>query len=260
MVTRIHTVILTRNEAHNIARAVASARPLGDVTVIDSESGDETVAVARNAGAAIIVHPWPGFAAQRKYALETIAAEWILFLDADEEITPELALEISSIPFDANGYFIRRRSLFLGGWMRHGSWGRDRVMRLFKRSMAHIEDRPVHEEVTVTGTTKTLNAWMLHYSQGDFAEVGRKFTMYVPLMAEEISGRRDAIGGAEIAGRGLSSFARDYILRRGFLDGWRGFVLAFWGMASVVAKYAEARRILETPEREKKSANRPPTI
>lgn len=257
--TRVQTVIIAQNEADRIARAVRSALPLGPVTVLDGGSSDETIARARKAGAETLSHPWPGYAAQRRYALETVACEWMLFLDADEEITPELAAEIAACAFDADGYRIRRRGLFLGGWMRHGSWGRNRVLRLFRRARARVEDRLVHEEVSIDGVVADLSAPMLHYSQGDFAEVARKFELYVPLMAEDLARRRRSIGGVEIALRAASAFVKDYVLLAGFLDGWRGFVLAFWGMSSVVAKYAEARRLIEARAGGEKSRAIPPS-
>lgn len=245
MKTRVQTLILAQDEAAHIARAIRSALPLGSVCVIDGGSTDETVRIAEAAGARVIAHVWPGFAAQRRFALEQADAEWALFLDADEEISSELAREITACDFGAAGYYLRRRSLFLGRWMRHGAWGRDRVLRLVRRDLASVPERAVHEEVVVGGSTATFEHVAWHYAQNDFATIGRKFTAYVPLMAAEILTRRGEkrIGLIEMIARAKLSFIRDYFFRQGFRDGWQGFVLAFWGAASVVAKYAEARRL-----------------
>jgi glycosyltransferase involved in cell wall biosynthesis len=251
---RIRVVIIASNEESRIERAVRSGLQVGPVTVVDGGSRDRTCDRAGSAGAEIILNPWPGFAAQRRFAIEQVREPWMLFLDADEEVTRELADAIRALDLSASptrGFRIRRRSRFLGRWMRHGAWGRDAVLRLFRRDSASVADRLVHEEVSVPGPVGELDGFLLHYAQDDFETVGRKFAAYVPLMAEEIAKRRIArgagasIGLVEITLRAKLSFARDYFLRAGFLDGWQGFVLAFWGSASVVAKYAEARRILE---------------
>ncbi len=242
----LQTLILTRNEAHQVARAIASALPLGPVAVIDSGSTDATQDVARGAGAAVLENAWPGFAAQRRWAIAQASAEWILFLDADEELTPELTTAIRTAldgGSDAAGFLLPRRSLFLDRWIRHGAWGRDRVLRLFRRRSATVPERAVHEEVVVDGTVVALPHHLLHYSQPDFATVARKLADYVPLMAAEIVKSGRVLPPILIFPRAAASFLRDFVLRRGFLDGWPGFLLAWWGAVSTVAKYAEARRL-----------------
>lgn len=245
MTPPLQTIILARNEAHQVARAIASALPLGPVVVVESGSTDATVEVARAAGAEVVENPWPGFAAQRRWAIDRASSLWILFLDADEELTPELRDAIAAVleAPDADGYRIPRRSLFLGRWMRHGAWGRDRVLRLFRRDVADVPERAVHEEVVVKGTVRELPAAMLHHSQPDFAVVARKLADYVPLMASEIVRQGRVLPPPLIFPRAAASFLRDFVLRLGFLDGWPGFLLAWWGAVSTVAKYAEAHRL-----------------
>ena len=242
---KIETLIIARNEESVIGRAIRSALPLGPVTVIDGGSTDGTGEAARAAGATILENPWPGFAAQRRFAIAKASTEHLLFLDADEEVTPELVAAIQSLDWSANGYRIRRRSRFLGRWMRYGAWRHDHVLRLFKRSGADVPERAVHEKVSIFGEILRIETPLLHYAQDDFQTVGRKFTNYIPLAALEIVKRGRPPGIIAIIARAEASFLRDYFLRLGFLDGWRGFVLAFWGMASVIAKYAEARRLAE---------------
>ena len=237
--------IIATNEESNIARAVASARGLGRILVVDGGSTDRTVEAARAAGAEVLANPWPGFAAQRRFALARVSTEWILFLDADEEISPELAGELRSLAPASAGYRIRRRNYFLGRVMSHGAWGRDAVLRLARARKADVPERAVHEEMSVDGQVSSLSHPIIHHAQNDFATVGAKFALYMPLMAEELVRRRRRIGMIETLARAKLAFLRDYILRAGFLDGWRGFVLAFWGMSSNVAKYAEAKRLLE---------------
>lgn len=242
---QLTTLIIASNEEDTISRAVLSAIPLGNVIVVDGGSTDRTVAAAQEAGADVIENSWPGFAAQRRFALERCETEWALFLDADEEITEPLSQEIAALDPQCDGYRIRRKNLFLGRWMEHGAWGRDRVLRLFRLDRAEVPDRAVHEEVKISGTVGELDAPLLHYAQNDFGTVGEKFASYIPLMAQEIVGRKKQISMPAVFLRAKWSFFRDLFLRRGFLDGWRGFVLAFWGAASIVAKYAEAKRLME---------------
>lgn len=237
--------IIATNEEPIIARAVSSARGLGRVLVVDGGSTDRTVEAARASGAEVIANPWPGYAAQRRFALARVATEWILFLDADEEISAELADELRFLSPVADGYRIRRRNYFLGRVMRHGAWGRDAVLRLARTAKAGMPERPVHEEMAVDGPVSSLAHPIIHHAQNDFATVGAKFALYMPLMAEELVRRRKRIGMIETLARAKLAFFRDYVLRAGFLDGWRGFVLAFWGMSSIIAKYAEARRLIE---------------
>lgn len=242
MTLPLTTLIIARNEAEQIDRAVRSASPLGKVLVVDGGSTDETIARARAAGADVVSNAWPGFVAQRRFAIAQCKTEWALFLDADEAVTPDLASEISSLDPRHDGYLIRRRNLFLGRWMEHGAWGRDRVLRLFRRGKASLADRAVHETVSIDGSVGVLHHHLLHYAQNDFGTIGRKFADYIPLQAEEIAKRGRRINMFSVLISAKASFLRDYILRRGFLDGWQGLVLAFWGSASVVAKYAEAKR------------------
>ncbi|OIO29425.1 MAG: hypothetical protein AUJ18_08450 [Candidatus Hydrogenedentes bacterium CG1_02_42_14] len=246
---QIHVVIIAKDEAINIERAVVSGKRIGNVTVIDSGSVDKTIELAEAAGAKVIHNTWKGYADQRRFALEYIQDEWIFFLDADEIISPELADKINGMELTADGCRIKRISQFLGRWMKHGSWGRDSVLRLFKRNKAIIEERLVHEEVKVNGSTIFIHEPIRHFAQNDFETIGKKFTTYLPLMAAEIAKRGKNPNMFFVFLNASGAFIRDYFLRAGFLDGWQGFVLAFWGAASIIAKYAEAKRIMENTVR-----------
>ena len=190
-----------------------------------------------------------GRAAQRRFAVAEARSAWILFLDADEEATPPVEAEVRAVlsapRFD--GYRIPRRGLFLGTWIRHGAWGRDRVLRLARRSAARVADRRVHEAMEVDGPVGDLSAPLLHHSQPDLASVGRKFGRYVELAAQDLADRRRGRGVAawETALRPAGDFVRDYVLRLGFLDGTAGLLLASVGALSTMAKYHRARRILD---------------
>ncbi|RMH58881.1 MAG: glycosyltransferase family 2 protein [Candidatus Hydrogenedentota bacterium] len=244
----LSVIILARDAAETIGEAVSSARGLGRILVIDSGSRDETVDIARKAGAEIVEREWPGYAAQRQWAIDNVKSEWILFLDADEALTPELAREIGELqPGPWNGFRIPRRNQFLGEWISHGTWGRDTVLRLFRRSQAEVPPRAIHETVEVAGRVGRLEHPLLHFAQNDFRTIAEKLSEYVTPMAEEILKKKGSgnISTATLMLRPAAAFFKDYVIHAGFLDGWRGFVLAFWQAASVLAKYAEARRLIE---------------
>ena len=241
----ITVIILTKNEESNIERAVNSGKKIGLVLVVDSDSTDRTLELAKMSGAKTVVEPWKGFASQRNWAIDQVETNWIFFLDADEEITSELAAKIRELDFSVDGYLIKRKSLFLGRWMEHGAWGRDYVTRLFDKNKGRVNDRLVHEEVKIDGTVATIEEPIMHYTQDDFKTVSQKLSDYVPLMAAEIAKKGRNPSMIEILARAKISFFRDYFIRAGFLDGWQGIALATWGAVSVFAKYSEAKRLME---------------
>lgn len=248
---RLTAALIVRDEEEQIARAIRSVAWADEIIVVDGGSTDGTRPAAAAAGARVIERPWEGFAAARRTALAEARGGWILFIDADEEATPELGAEIRALlggAPDRVGYRIRRRGLFLGRWMRHGAWGRDRVLRLARRDRARVEERRVHETMEVDGPVGDLSGVLLHHSQPDLASVGRKFGRYVELAAADLADRRRSagrrIGAWEVALRPCVGFIRDYVVRLGFLDGAEGLLLAAVGALSTMAKVHRARRLL----------------
>jgi glycosyltransferase involved in cell wall biosynthesis len=200
-----------------------------EIVVVDSESQDKTVQVAREFTDRVIVRPWPGFAAQKNFAVAQCAGEWILSLDADEEAEPELREEIAAIQADpraCDGYAVRRRNVFLGRFIRHGGLYPDWQVRLFRRGRGRFAERAVHESVTVTGPLGRLSGHLVHRSYegvGDFIERANR---YSALAAEQMirDGRRVRAG--ELVLRPLGRFLSMYVLQGGWLDGRRGLLLA----------------------------------
>lgn len=245
---RISGLVIASNEAGRIESCVRSLSFCDEVVVVDGGSRDETVARARAAGARVVSNPWPGFARQRRFALTTTDAEWILFLDADEAVPPDAAEEIRAVveakAGGPDGYLLPRRSDFLGRTMRYGAWRNDAPLRLARRARVRIPERRVHERLEVEGTIGRLVHPILHDAQPDFATVARKFHDYLDLSVSELLEKRGPSGVAswEVFLRPPAAFVRDAVLRLGFLDGWRGLALAGWNAASVLARYAEARR------------------
>jgi glycosyltransferase involved in cell wall biosynthesis len=231
---KLSVILITKNEALNLGSCLESVRFADQIIVVDSGSTDNTVEIARAAGAKVIqTEDWPGFGIQKNRALAAAEGEWILSIDADERITPPLAAEILAVvsgqPSNgtaADAYNIARRSWYCGRFIEHAGWSPDYVTRLFRRGNAVFTDDLVHERIVVTGTTSQLLTPMLHYTFRNFSEVLRKVDQYSTLSAQQrySKGQRSSVGKAVL--HGLAAFIRTYIFKRGFQDGAHGLALA----------------------------------
>ena len=245
---RLSVVIIGWNEEERLRACLESAAWADEIIVIDAESTDKTVQVAREFTDKIWVRPWAGFAAQKNFALEQATGEWVLSLDADERVTPELRDRIDRIVRangPADGYSIPRKNVFWGAWMRHGGLYPDYQLRLFRRAAGRFVDSAVHESVVVEGHVEALDEPMLHHSYRGLEDFVTRSNRYSTLAAQEIVSRGGRAGLADLALRPLGRFLSMYILKFGFLDGWRGFVLAVLYANYVflrMAKAWEARR------------------
>lgn len=224
----LSVIIITRNEAANIRACLESVAWADEIIVVDSGSDDDTVDICREFTPHVYVHDWPGFGAQKNRALGYATADWVLALDADERVTPELQADIETAIHEgrADGFEIPRLSSFCGRFMRHSGWYPDYVARLFRRGSARFSDDLVHERVLVDGSTAQLDGMLLHYAYDDMEEVLHKVNQYSSAGAQMMQqrGRQATLTGAVL--RGLWSFIRTYFLRAGFLDGREGFMLA----------------------------------
>ncbi len=224
----LSVIIITRNEAANIRACLESVAWADEIIVVDSGSDDDTVDICREFTPHVYVHDWPGFGTQKNRALGYATADWVLSLDADERVTPELRTDIETAIHEgqADGFEIPRLSSFCGRFMRHSGWYPDYVVRLFRRGSARFSDDLVHERVLVDGSTAQLDGMLLHYAYDDMEEVLYKVNQYSSAGAQMMQqrGRQATLTGAVL--RGLWSFMRTYFLRAGFLDGREGFMLA----------------------------------
>jgi glycosyltransferase involved in cell wall biosynthesis len=227
---RLSVIVITKDEAPRIGRCLDSVAWADERIVLDSGSSDDTVAIARARGARVeVATDWPGFGAQKNRALALATGDWVLSLDADEWLSEGQRVELERAVATAAGpaaYRMPRRSTFLGRPMRHSGWWPDHVTRLFRRGAARFSDDPVHERLLVEGEVGTLRAPILHEPYRELDEVVAKMNRYSTAGAERMAaeGRGASVAGAAL--RGLWSFVRVYLLRRGFLDGREGFVLA----------------------------------
>jgi glycosyltransferase involved in cell wall biosynthesis len=224
----LSVILITKNEAANIRACIESVAWADEIVVVDSGSTDDTVDICRQLGATVHVHDWPGFGVQKNRALDYATRDWVLSLDADERVTPELRAEIERVldGAAADAYLVPRLSNYCGRFMRHSGWYPDLLPRLFKRGKARFSDDLVHERLLVEGETSELQGLLLHYAFDDLEEVLHKVNQYSSAGAAMMQrrGRQASLSGAVL--RGLWSFARTYVLRGGFLDGREGFMLA----------------------------------
>jgi glycosyltransferase involved in cell wall biosynthesis len=225
---RLTSITITKNEATQIGDCLDSLAFCNERVVVDSGSSDDTVRICRQKGARVIVHEWCGFGPQRNFALTVIDAEWVLWVDADEVVSPELATSIVRAIDNrmADGYRVARRSRFCGRTMMHSGWNPDYVIRLFRRGKGRWTDAPVHEHAVVEGRVETLPGFLLHHPVERLEEALQKMDLYSTLGAEGLVASGRKVWFVTGIFRGLFAFLRSYILRAGFLDGREGFLLA----------------------------------
>ncbi len=221
-------IIITKNEALNIRECLESVKWADEIVVVDSGSTDDTVAICRELTPHVYIHDWPGFGIQKNRALSYATQDWVLSLDADERVTPELRNEIENAMRDTSvpGYEIPRLSSFCGRYMHHSGWYPDYVTRLFRRGKGEFSNDLVHERVIIQGETGRLTQNLLHESFRDLDQLLGKMNHYSTAGAKMLGQKgRDATLTQAIL-HGFWAFARSYFLRAGFLDGREGFMLA----------------------------------
>jgi glycosyltransferase involved in cell wall biosynthesis len=228
-VQKVTVTVITYNEAANIAAALESVRWADELIVVDSESTDETVAIARRFTDNVIVRPWPGYVAQKNFAAEQASHDWILSLDADERVSAALAEEIRTLlngTPGAPGYRVPRVTFYLGRWIRSTDWYPDYQLRLYDRRRGRWTGRYVHESVRTDGDAGRLRSELHHYAYRDLAHHVQTMDRYTTLAARQMfeDGRR--AGWIDILVTPRLTFFRNYILRGGFRDGMRGLIIS----------------------------------
>lgn len=240
---RLSVIVITHNERANISDCLLSLDFADEVLVLDNASTDGTADIARSLGARVAVtEDWPGFGPQKNRVLALATGDWILSIDADERVTPELREEIlttiSAVP-SQNVFNFPRLSSYCGQYMMHSGWNPDRVIRLFRRGTVRFSDDLVHERLLTQGPVARLNAPLLHQSFPDFESVLDKVNRYSTAGAQVMAknGKSANLWGA--IGHGAWAFFRTYILRRGFLDGQLGLALAISNAEGTYYRYAK---------------------
>ncbi len=236
----LSVIVIAKNEAANIGPCIASVAWADEVIVVDSGSTDDTVSIARAAGAKAYEHvDWPGFGKQKNRALAYANHEWVFSIDADERVTPELRSEIEQAmrSVNADGYFCPRLSQFCGKYIHHSGWYPDYVLRLFRRGKGRFSESLVHESVLLTGKTARLKHPLLHFSYLSQADVERKVEHYSTAAAQQMheSGRQSSHMAAVLSGSW--AFIRTYVFRLGVLDGAAGWQIACMNARTTYFKY-----------------------
>lgn len=235
--------VITYNEADRIEDCVRSLAFCDEVVVVDSGSTDDTRERAAALGARVLVRPFDGYRSQKAFAVAQAAHDWVLCLDADERVSPALRASIEARRdagfADAAGYRCNRLSEYFGAYLRHGNAYPDRVLRLFDRRRGGWRgEREIHEKVGVDGPVARLGGDLLHHPYRSFSELVAKQEKYALMMAQHdhAAGRR--VGWWQLLLNPGWRFVRGYVLRGGFLDGWRGLLYGLVRIAYVRNKYA----------------------
>jgi glycosyltransferase involved in cell wall biosynthesis len=239
---KLTVTVITRNEAAHIGEALDSVAWADERLVVDSFSDDETVAIARARGARVEQREWPGYGDQKNYAADIATHDWILSLDADERVTPELAAEIRELLVrepSASGYRIPRVTSYLGRWLRGTDWYPDYQLRLYDRRAGRWNDRAVHESVSLRGQPGRLRHALQHYAYRDISHHLGTIDRYTTLAAEQAyaEGRRSGPWAAVL--HADAAFLRNYILRRGITQGSVGLVVSVLNSYYVFLKFAK---------------------
>jgi glycosyltransferase involved in cell wall biosynthesis len=239
----VSLIVITRDNARTLKRCLESADFVDETILVDSGSRDATLAIARTAGCRILeTADFPGFPAQKQRALEQVTTPWVLALDADEWIEAPLRAEMMAAlaaPGDAAGFEMPRHSSFCGRVLRHGDWGRDRVVRLVRRERARYGGGWIHDRIHVEGRVAPLRSPLRHEAVFDLEHALWRMNYYSTKTAEERAGLKASLAGA--LGHGFWTFFRSYVLRGGFRDGPEGFFQAatagegsFWRYAKLL--------------------------
>lgn len=238
----LSATVITLNEEANLPRCLASLRGLAsEVVVVDSGSRDRTREIAMAAGARFESQPWLGYAAQKNAAMGHATEAWVLSLDADEAVSPELARSIRERFVrgdpDVDGFLVCRLNFYLGAWIRH-AWYPEWRLRLVRRERAAWTGTGVHERLELSGKTARLAGHLLHYSYRDLADHLERTIRYARLGAEDLAEAGRTARWYHLACSPWLAFFKTLILRHGWRDGWRGWVIACATFVKVFAKYA----------------------
>lgn len=241
---RLSAILITKNEEAHIGACLQSLAFVDEIIILDGASSDRTVEIALEHGARVVVDPaWPGFGPQKNRVLDMAEGEWVLSIDADERITPELAEEIRSVLNDdgAVACAIPRASYFCGQRIHYCGWWPDPVIRLFRRQSCRFSQDLVHERLLVPDAVPVLRLQhpMLHYSYSNLEQVLRKIDSYSSAGARMGSHKGKTASLRSAVLHGMWAFIRTYIVKRGVLDGRAGFLIALMNAEASFYKYAK---------------------
>jgi glycosyltransferase involved in cell wall biosynthesis len=244
----LSVAIIAKDEEDNLRRTLPSVSWADEVVLVDSGSVDKTVALAQSSGAKVFTESWRGFAGQKNFSIDCCRCDWVLSIDADEEVSGELRDEISRLLASApafEAYFIPRKNYFLGRWMRRGGLYPDRKLRLFRRGVARFEERPVHETVRYESATGCLRGDLIHRAYPTLSVYLEHMDRYSSASVPILVGKgKTSRGGLAFVWNvfliPVATFVYNYWIRLGFLDGREGLLFHLYNSVYVSWKYAKA--------------------
>jgi glycosyltransferase involved in cell wall biosynthesis len=239
----LSVIVITKNEAAHIGRCLTSVAWADEIIVLDSGSEDDTVAICKQFTDQVFVTDWPGFGPQKQRALDKSRGDWVLSIDADEEVSPELRDEIMQVmqSADVHGLEIPRMSSYCGRQIKHGGWWPDYVLRLFRRDAGHFSADPVHERIEIKGAIKQLHNPLFHEAFVDPQEVLHKINSYSTLGAQKLFSNGKSASLSLAIAKGVWTFIRTYFIKAAILDGAEGLMLAISNAEGSYYKYLKLR-------------------
>ncbi|MBN2542862.1 glycosyltransferase family 2 protein [bacterium] len=239
---KISVIIITLNEAENIGRALKSLSWADEIIIGDSQSKDETVSIAEKYTDKIYQVEWKGYSVTKQELVGKCRNDWILWLDADEEVSPELEevmRRINLTETEYSAFQIPRKTRYMGKWIKHSGWYPNYVTRLFNKNQAQFSDVQVHEDLVINGKIGTLKSDILHYPYKNLEEHINKINRYSTLSASQMKDKGKTITPVGIAARTLAKFLKTFFLQLGFLDGKQGFTISKMGAFYIYCKYSK---------------------
>lgn len=236
----LSVAIITKNEEELLTGCLESISFTDDIVVVDSESTDDTVTIARGFNCRVFVEPWKGFGPQKRSAVEKCRHNWVLILDADERVPEETRDQIITVisgTRNADAYSLPIKAYFNGRWIRRCGWWPDEKIRLFRKDTCTVSNRAVHEGIEVPGIKERLPGPIIHYPMSQIGKVMAKMNLYSSLGAEELLKAGKTATFSKAIFHAIASFTKSYILKLGILDGGEGFFISFTGAVTTFYKY-----------------------
>lgn len=238
----LSSIVITRNEQQNIDRCLSSLKFCDEIIVVDSESTDNTTAIAQKYTQKVFTVPWKGYTEQRNHALQLATHDWVLSIDADEEIDENLKEEILKTINKSEStaaFLIPRKTLHSGRWIKYGGWYPNYLTRLFKKSEGKWIGDEVHEKWQTNGRVEKLENPILHYSFTSFSDQVQRNNEYSSLLAKRLYKQQVKFSLWNLLIKPLTKFFETYLFKRGFLDGYPGFIISISAAYSVFLKWAK---------------------
>lgn len=250
---KISAVVITFNEENNIEAAIQSVAGIAsEVIVVDSGSTDKTVKIAKKYTDHVFERKWTNYADQKNFGNSHAAGPWILSLDSDERVSPDLRAELLKLKGEepsCSGFSVARQVFYLGKWIRHSGWYPDRRIRLFRKDHAHWEGEYIHEKLVVAGEIKKLKGAIHHFTYRNIGEHLTRINHFSDLGAQKLYAHKKKCRWYHLLFLPCFRFTKSYFLKLGFLDGFAGLVISVLNGYAIFSRYAKLREIWKKGER-----------